>query len=122
MPFGTKDFKAHEFRCKCQYCLKSKPHKVTQEAAERLQELRDKVGRPLAVSSAYRCERHPSEANKKAPGQHNKGTAFDVIVRDGAEAYQIQKIAFELGFSGIAFGNGFVHIDVRKTTPVCWRY
>lgn len=122
MPFGSKSFKAVELRCKCPHCNREKSHKVCPESLEKLQELRDAYGAPLALTSAYRCARHPSEASKAKPGQHSAGTAFDIKVIDGAMAFKVMKLAFALGFTGIALGNGFVHVDTRASIPVVWRY
>lgn len=120
--FASASFKASELRCKCSRCNKQVPHKVKRESLDLLQRLRDAYGKPLVITSAYRCEKHPAESGKANPGQHNKGTAFDISVSDGAMAFQIMKLAFDLGFTGIALGNGFVHVDTRTSTPVSWRY
>lgn len=122
MEASSKNFSASELRCHCPKCNKQQPNLVQQDSLNLLQQLRDKVGRPLTIVSAYRCAEHPVEKRKTTPGQHNKGTAFDVAVGDGSEAYEIMKLAFALGFTGIARGNGFVHVDTRKTTPVNWIY
>ena len=120
--FTSKSFGTYELRCHCSLCDRKVPHKLQQSALDLLQKLRDAYGKPLSLSSAYRCARHPVEAKKAKPGQHGQGTAFEIKVSDDAMAYQIQKLAFELGFTGIALGNGFVHVDTRKSTPVSWRY
>lgn len=120
--FTAKNFKLHELRCHCNKCKEQVPHKLNKEALDKLQLLRDAYGKPFSLSSAYRCPMHPEEAKKATPGQHGQGTAFDIRVTDGAMAFQIMKLAFELGFTGIALGNGFVHVDTRKSTPVTWRY
>ena len=122
MESSTKNFSAVELRCHCPKCNKQQPNKVQQSSADKLQLLREKVNRPLSIVSAYRCAEHPVEKRKTTPGQHNKGTAFDIAVGDGSEAYEVMKHAFELGFTGIARGNGFVHIDTRTSTPVNWIY
>ena len=36
---------------------------------QRLDQLREDMGFPFPVTSAYRCEKHPIEARKKAPGR-----------------------------------------------------
>ena len=50
-----------------------------------LQKLRDTVGVPLPVSSAYRSPDHPVEASKERGGSHTLGQAFDGVCR-GATA------------------------------------
>ena len=122
MESSSKNFAAEELRCHCPKCNRQVPNLVQQKSLDLLQQLRDKVGHPLTLVSAYRCAEHPVEKRKATPGQHNKGTAFDIAVGDGSEAYEVMKHAFALGFTGIARGNGFVHVDTRKSTPVNWIY
>lgn len=115
-------FSASELRCKCGKCNKNVPHKIQKFALGELDKLRATYGSPLTLSSAYRCADHPNERTKSKPGQHNIGVAFDIQVKDGAMAYDIMNIAFAQGWTGIALGNGFVHVDWRDTIPVTWIY
>ena len=34
----------------------------------------------------------------------------------------IVKEALKLGFTGIGVAKTFIHVDIRKTTPVVWTY
>lgn len=122
MEISSLHFKVTELRCKCGACNQQVAHRVLPAALERLEQLRAAYGKPLALTSAYRCAKHPSEASKKTPGQHHAGTAFDIRITDGAMGYKLMQLAFQLGFTGIALGNGFVHVDIRQSTPVVWRY
>lgn len=115
----TKSFKESEWRCKCG-CNQS--HQMKSNVMQNIQAIRDKIGKPLVLTSAWRCKDHPNEKTKKVPGQHNRGTAVDIAVTDGAMAYQLIVTALELGATGFALGNGFVHLDWRESTPVTWRY
>lgn len=114
----TKNFKEKEWNCK--HC--GKAHEMQPHVMQVVQELRESIGVPLVLTSAWRCKDHPSEARKKEPGQHNKGTAVDIAVNDGATAYKLIVMGLELGATGFAYGNGFVHLDWRDSTPVTWRY
>lgn len=119
---STKNFSAHEFRCKCGSCNKQEPHHCTPELLERLQELRDLYGRPMHLTSGYRCEKHPVEARKTVPGQHNKGTAVDITYSSGREARTIMKLAFDLDFKCVVLGRGFIHVDLREGPGTTWIY
>ena len=66
-----------------------------------LQRLRNAVGVPLPVSSAYRSPDHPVEASKERGGSHTLGQAFDVVCR-GATAYKVVSVAMDAGFTGMA--------------------
>ena len=114
----TKNFKEHEWNCK--HC--GKAHEMQSHVMQAVQDLREAIGAPLVLTSAWRCKDHPSEAKKKSPGQHNKGTAVDIAVSSGAMAYKLIVMGLELGATGFAYGDGFVHLDWRESTPVTWRY
>jgi zinc D-Ala-D-Ala carboxypeptidase len=110
---------------KCQHCG---AEGIKPELMDKLQELRTRYGKPMKITSGYRCPQHPIEAKKTSPGAHALGLAADVGV-EGAEAYQVMKLAFELGFTGIGVqqkGTGrFIHLDVRNgqlPTPATWSY
>lgn len=110
-------FKPSEFDCKHTGKNEMKP-----EFLDKLDELRHRVGFPFVITSGYRDVTHPIEAKKERGGVHSQGIAADIRVSNGAEAYAIMKEAFGMGFTGIAYGKGFVHLDIRVTTPVSWNY
>lgn len=97
-------------------------YEVVQEALDQLQKVRESAGRPLTVTSGYRCENHDSERNKKTPGQHNKGVAFDVAVSGGAQRLEIIKLGLLHGATGIGVAKSFVHLDWRDGAPMAWSY
>lgn len=114
-------FTASELRCKCGNCNKNVPHEMKQSFLDDLDFLRECYG-PIILTSAYRCDQHPEERRKQYPGNHYKGIAADIKVNNGHEAYKLMQLAFHLGFTGIALGNGFVHVDMRDTKPTTWTY
>lgn len=119
----TKNFSGWEFRCKCDRCKRMLMNHMLQRTANKLQEMREMAGRPLVLNSAWRCELHEDEASKATPGQHNKGTAFDIRVANGVERMEIVRLALLLGATGIGVAKTFVHVDFRRTNyPVMWRY
>lgn len=90
---------------------------------EKVQALRTIYGKPLVLSSAYRCPEHPIEAKKAKAGQHSKG-AVDIQVAYSA-AHEVLRLAFAMGFTGIGVnqkGNArFIHLDMRPI-PTVWSY
>lgn len=118
----TTHFSESELNCKCPKCNSKVLHSMEEEVLVNIESMRIKLERPLVVTSAYRCKDHPVEAKKSKPGQHNKGTAVDFKVSNGAEAYEIIKEAILHQCTGFAYGNGFVHVDWRESTPVTWKY
>jgi len=116
------NFTAAEFACS--HCG---ANEVKESLLEKLQVLRTKYGKPMKITSGYRCPKHPIEAKKTAPGAHASGLACDVGVT-GGEAHEILKLAFELGFTGIGVqqkGTGrFIHLDLMTSPnrPTVWSY
>jgi len=110
------NFSAKEFEC--QHCGKNE---MKSEFMGKLQALRMRYGKPMKITSGYRCPEHPIEAKKEKPGAHASGLACDVGV-DGKQAYELMKHAFALGFTGIGVsqkGSGprFIHLDMLKEAP-----
>ena len=112
-------FKEAEFRCR--HCGQQR---MQPEFMEKLQALRSQFGKPLRVTSGYRCPDHPIEKAKPHPGMHATGLAADIGVQDG-DAVSVLHLALGLGFRGIGVqqkGAGrFLHLDLRSE-PTIWSY
>lgn len=113
----SKNFKSEELACSC--C--GEEH-IQQWALDKLQMVRNSTGRPLKITSAYRCGNHPVEARKKKAGTHHQGIAFDIYTSNGAERYQIITQGLLAGATGIGVAKSFIHLDWRDDTPVIWTY
>lgn len=89
---------------------------------DRLDELRERVGFALPVTSGYRHPSHPAEAHKpNGGGMHTLGIAADLACR-GERMYIVVAEAILMGFTGIGVGKGFVHLDDRAGPPLMWGY
>jgi uncharacterized protein YcbK (DUF882 family) len=90
------------------------------EFMSKLQQLRNAYGKPMAITSGYRCPEHPIEVKKVTPGAHSSGLACDVAVQ-GNDAYHLLKLAFGLEFTGIGVqqkgGGRFIHLDTMRSPP-----
>jgi uncharacterized protein YcbK (DUF882 family) len=122
-------FAVAELRCKCGKCGSDGSEMDPGFMAE-LVTLRQQYGRPMPLSSAYRCRRHPEESRKAEPGEHTTGLAVDVRCR-GAEAVQILRLAMNLKFTRFGIsqrGNArFIHLGMapiggRLPSPMIWSY
>jgi uncharacterized protein YcbK (DUF882 family) len=111
-------------------CSHTGLEKMDARFMEMLTELRVAYAKPLRVTSAYRDVTHPIEAKKAKPGAHATGKAADIAVERG-EAYEVLKIALEIGFTGIGVaqkGSGrFLHLDICEPEdgmfrPTVWSY
>lgn len=116
------NFSAKEFDCT--HCGKNE---MRADFMERLQALRNAYGKPMRVTSGFRCAEHPIEAKKAKPGAHASGCACDIGV-DGSDAHRLLTIALQLGFSGVGVqqkGTGrFIHVDTIESgmRPTVWSY
>ncbi len=115
----TRNFSRHEFACKGKQCCgHSAP--VLPELALGLQELRDRAGVPLVISSGFRCRTHNKAVSGTLESQHCLGTAADVVCPEGFTPKRLAQLAesipaFRDGGIGVYPEEGFVHVDVRGT-------
>ena len=101
----------------CQHCGKID---LDESFLVALQELRDAYGKPMRITSGYRCPEHPIEAKKPQPGYHEKG-AVDVAV-SGEDAWTLINVASSLGWGGIGVNTpSFIHLD-RRSSKTVWKY
>ena len=87
--------------------------KINTEAMDKLQSLRNRLGKPLIVRSAYRSPRHNRAVDGAKASKHMDGIAFDIAMSNHDPA-AFAKAARAVGFLG--FGtyprSGFIHIDL----------
>lgn len=120
---ATANFTDAELGCRCE--CGGLP---TWEFQQKLQQLRERYGRPMVLNSAYRCPAYNASVSKTGRnGPHTKG-AVDVRVSDG-DVYDLLKAAIELGWYGIGpdqkgdRGGRFLHLDRRPPDRrTVWTY
>jgi len=119
---STLNFTDDELRCKCG-CGELNPHTVFIEFMAKVQTLRTQYGKPLGVTSAYRCPKHPIEAKKETAGQHSIA-AIDLSV-SRTDAHEVIRLAMLLGFTGLGVDqkgdSRLIHLDSRGV-PTVWSY
>ena len=96
----TKNFTRKEFQCPCGCTQQS----VDTELAEKLQTIRDKVGRELKVTSGYRCLIH--NASKAVGGSPSSKHCYGMAADWRAMNRSINPVALGIlaqaaGFGGI---------------------
>ncbi len=109
----SRNFRSAEFAC-CQ-----KPWPIDSRLVDFLQQIRDHFGKPLHISSGYRCPEHNAQAGSTDKSYHTKGMAADIWIEE--YLYQpkiIAQYAESIGVPGIGLYEGsrdmwFVHIDTR---------
>lgn len=112
------NFVDDEFRCK--HCGKLPEKGMKTLLIVLLQLLRNKVGKPLVITSGYRCKTHNKNVGGATNSQHLYGTAADVVIPGGWTGESLAKAAEEIGFDGIGIYKTFIHVDVRGT-KARWR-
>jgi zinc D-Ala-D-Ala carboxypeptidase len=87
--------------------------KLVPEALDKLQALRDRLGKPLILRSAYRSPAHNRAVGGAKASKHMDGTAFDISMSNH-DPVAFEAVAREVGFLGFGFypRSGFMHIDL----------
>jgi len=86
---------------------------VNDAAQDKLQALRDRLGKPLIVRSAYRSPEHNRAVGGATRLKHLVGAAFDIAM-ENHDPVVFEAAAREVGFLGFGFypPSGFMHVDL----------
>jgi len=102
-----KFFKDAELACKCG----CKTQKMDEEFMRKLENIRERVGKPFYVTSAYRCPEYNSKVSTTGKnGPHTTGKAID-IKADSRLKYEIAQHAIKEGITRIGIAKTFIHLD-----------
>ena len=87
--------------------------KISAEAMDKLQALRNRLGKPLIVRSGYRSPSHNRAVGGAPASKHMLGTAFDIAMSNHDPA-AFEAAARAVGFLGFGYypRSGFMHIDL----------
>jgi hypothetical protein len=85
---------------------------VNHDALDKLQELRNRLRKPLILTSAYRSPEHNRRVGGAKNSNHMQGIAFDVRM-DNHDPHEFEAAARAVGFTGFGYyvKSGFMHID-----------
>lgn len=112
-------FKPSEFKCRCKRAECDAPE-MDGAFLRLLEDLREKWGRPLVVTSGLRCAWHNERIGGAPKSFHMRGKAADLKVANLNEARALHALAESLGFGGIEIGRGFIHVDTGPKRE--WKY
>jgi len=86
---------------------------INEPALDKLQALRDRLGKPLIVRSAYRSPEHNRAVGGAKRSRHLVGAAFDIAM-ENRDPVVFEAAAREVGFLGFGFypRSGFIHVDL----------
>lgn len=80
-----------------------------------LQPLRDKINKPINISSGYRCLKLNEKVGGVPTSQHVMGQAADITV-DDMTSYEIASVIIEMGlpFDQMGLYDDFIHVSVSS--------
>ena len=90
--------------------------RINEPALDKLQSLRDRLGKPLIVRSAYRSPEHNRAVGGATRSKHMDGAAFDIAMTNH-DPVAFEAAARAVGFLGFGFypRSGFIHVDLGPT-------
>ena len=106
----TRNFRLSEFQCSC--CGKSN---ISLELVEKLQQLRDRYGEPIFITSGVRCPEYNRRVGGYWDSPHLKGLAVDIVAR--ISPVTMAYLADELGVFRIGVYDRHTHLDIVKPKP-----
>lgn len=111
----SKDFDSSEFMCPCG----CKTFVKNDDLVYKLQKIRDRLGKPITVTSGTRCTIHDREVGGVGES-HINGCAADIYCED---RYELLKYAMQL-FNRVGIAKQWIHVDVDTRLPqkVYWIY
>ncbi len=104
------NFSAQEIACRGDGKIR-----VNEAALDKLQALREKLGAPLIVHSAYRSPAYNRRVGGAKQSMHLQGAAFDISMANHDPA-AFEAAARGVGFTGFGFypRQNFMHIDTGR--------
>ena len=124
----SKNFSRLEVQCPCGCGA----NKISSILIEKLQKVRNIIGRPIIITSGVRCGFYntsikASMNSSHIPDSYGMGNAVDIACTNSKDRYELvelsQKFFNRIGISGGSY-RGFVHLDVdrSKVQEVMWLY
>jgi len=116
---GIKYFRPQEFVCR--HCGRVKIHK---KIIDTLEELREYLGKPIIITSAYRCPIWNKLIGGVPNSAHTRGYAVDIRATDSKTRHQIINFLMQKGINRIGLAPVFLHFDIDpdKPAPAIWVY
>jgi len=107
--FFAKSFKYSEIMCSCG-CKNDKP--IDPKLIYLLQSLRDKIGKPIYITSGIRCKKYNKKIGGYINSPHCLGKAVDIHAKN-IDIIDLAIVAKNVGFPRIGLYpyNHFIHID-----------
>jgi len=112
----SNNFNMREFECTHP---EHRHVRIDEALVDKLQRLRDELGRPMIINSAYRCPQRNAQVGGATKSQHLYGRAVDISLHNqNLTGSEIAELAVDIGFKGIGLYNSFIHLDTRISPQV----
>lgn len=111
MAIAMKYFKIEEFACPC--CGRN----ITKDdAMQRIDSIREKLGFPLHINSGTRCAKHNKDVGGEVDSRHLfMGDAIDVSHANLSSKQKRDLLSYGMEqFNGIGLGKTFYHFDLGE--------
>ena len=120
----TKNFNLEEFKCNDGTAVPGAYLCNVTRVAQNLQVLREDIGKPITINSAYRTVNYNRKIGGAVASQHLTASASDIKITGmtSKQIYdRIEKLikAGKMHNGGLGLYNTFVHYDVRAK-PTRW--
>jgi len=114
----STNFSRSEFACKCNRCGQDT---VDVELIKVLEEIRAHFGKPVVITSGYRCQSWNAHEGGAITSQHIYGRAADFYM-PGVKPVQVIKWLDEnyRELYGVGLYSTWVHLDTRTNGPARW--
>ena len=115
----TKDFSRYEMACKCGCGADD----ISIDLVERLQSIRDIMGKPIHINSGVRCPHHNAKVGGSGESEHITGDAVDIQCEGSPLRYELLFLLMKK-FNRIGIAKNFIHVGISKTKAqnVIWVY
>lgn len=115
----TLNFSRSEFACPC--CGKDD---ISSQLVVILQGIRDRIERPIIVTSGVRCLAHNQEVGGTEDSEHMTGEGVDIACTSSSLRYKIIAAALDAGVTRIGIAKSFIHLGIAQYQPqeVVWLY
>lgn len=113
-------FQNSEFQCTCGACPVRAPDATLLTL---LNTLRASYGKPIYITSGWRCDAQNKKAGGAPNSSHLTGQAADILVTGSRDRYYLLFHIIGL-FKRIGIGTTFIHVDTdpTKDQEVIWLY
>ena len=116
----TKNFSKEEFDCSDGSEMNIAIYHNMVKVANQLQILRNYIGKPITVNSAYRSQEYNASIGGAKNSQHIMGRAADIVVKGMSPlaVHTTIELLIEKGDmlqGGLGLYDSFVHYDIRGT-------